>query len=378
MAQDVTIAGAPYPDVPRIEVPRTDGGSAVFMDTSDATATAEDIAAGKTAYVNGALVTGTASGGSANLQAKTLTGNGTYTPDEGFDGFSQVDVSIPGLDAITDDQLRIGTELWNGSVCHEGNYIGTYNYTFADVIEPPPEEIIADSNIAGIGIFLVRNQQDYQTGNPMVFHALKYEWTGGTELAPEQIQFLALSVNGGYARIGRWKKGDDGKYHMTITAGGGASRTIMLLDPPAVGTATRSWLKKCISPDDGSYGRWHPMYHISYLSEKETTITTNGTTVIEPDLISTHLDEASAAAVGYSDGFSKVIVNVNVPVPTLQDSKAITISSNGTTTIVPDAGSDALKSITVTVDAGAGLIPENIKKGVTIFGVTGTYEGAAE
>ena len=120
------------------------------------------------------------------------------------------------------------------------------------------------------------------------------------------------------------------------------------------------------------------MYHISYLSEKETTITTNGTTVIEPDLISTHLDEASAAAVGYSDGFSKVIVNVNVPVPTLQDSKAITISSNGTTTIVPDAGSDALKSITVTVDAGAGLIPENIKKGVTIFGVTGTYEGAAE
>lgn len=378
MAQDVTIAGASYPDVPRIEVPRTDGGSAVFVDTSDATATAEDIAAGKTAYVNGALVTGTASGGSANLQAKTLTGNGTYTPDEGFDGFSQVDVSIPGLDAITDDQLRIGTELWNGSACHEGNYIGTYNYTFADIIEPPPEEIIVNSNIAGIGTFLVRNQADYQTENPMIFSALRYQWSGGTELAPKQIQFLALSVNGQQVMLGRWIKADDGKYHMIIAAGGGASRTIMLLDPPAVGTATRSWLRNCISPNDRVFNHMVPMNRVSYLSEKETTITTNGTTVIKPDLIGRHLNEASAAAVGYSDGFSKVIVNVNVPVPTLQDSKAITISSNGTTTIVPDAGSDALKSITVTVDAGTGLVPENIKKGVTIFGVTGTYEGADE
>lgn len=378
MAQDVTIAGATYSDVPRIEVPRTDGGSAVFMDTSDATATAEDIAAGKTAYVNGALVTGTASGGSANLQAKTLTGNGTYTPDEGYDGFSRVDVSIYGLDTITNDRLRIGTELWNGDTQYEGNYIGTYNYTFADVIEPPPEEILVDNKIAGIGNFLVRHQFDSQIREPQVFHNLMYRWTGGTKLAPKQIRLTAVSTNGVGALIGIWAKGNDGKYHMTRVNGGGATRTIMLLVNPAVNTATRKWLNKCISYSDRLFDHMNPTDRLSYLSEKETTITTNGTTVIEPDFIGNHLNEASAAAVGYSDGFSKVTVNVNVPVPVLQDSKAATISSNGTTTIVPDEGSDALKSITVTVDAGTGLVPENIKKGVTIFGVTGTYEGATE
>ena len=47
MAQNITIAGASYSDVPAIEVPKTGGGTATFSDPSGTTATVNDVLSGK-------------------------------------------------------------------------------------------------------------------------------------------------------------------------------------------------------------------------------------------------------------------------------------------------------------------------------------------
>ncbi len=93
MAQNVTVAGASYSDVPSVVLPKTGGGSAEFIDTtiSSNAATASDILSGKLAWVNGTLIEGTGTSG-GGVGAVTQDANGYVVLDNG-EPYSQ-DINI--------------------------------------------------------------------------------------------------------------------------------------------------------------------------------------------------------------------------------------------------------------------------------------------
>jgi len=87
MAQNVTIAGAAYSAVPAVDLPKTGGGSARFVDTSDANATANKIIRGYSGYVNGSKVNGsvgTYDGISGGTLCNYIVSNGSQYIDTGW------------------------------------------------------------------------------------------------------------------------------------------------------------------------------------------------------------------------------------------------------------------------------------------------------
>lgn len=95
MAQNVKIAGALFPDVPYIEVPDQSDVYHSFVDSSDATATAGDIASQKTAYINGQKITGTA---------------------------TMADATVVGTELILTDGFPIQIEPSSSGITHLGSF----------------------------------------------------------------------------------------------------------------------------------------------------------------------------------------------------------------------------------------------------------------
>ena len=103
MAQNVIINGVTYQNVPEVDIPLSGGGTAKFMDTSDANAAAGEILSGKTAYVNGTKITGQISSKSAQ----------TYTPTTSDQTISSGQY-LSGAQTIKGDANLTAVKIANG------------------------------------------------------------------------------------------------------------------------------------------------------------------------------------------------------------------------------------------------------------------------
>lgn len=83
MAQNITIQGASYSDVPAVTLPKTGGGTATFTDVTDTTAAAADVATGKYFYTSAGVRTqGTNSGGGGGA-SNFIAGTFQYSTTSG-------------------------------------------------------------------------------------------------------------------------------------------------------------------------------------------------------------------------------------------------------------------------------------------------------
>lgn len=104
MAKSIVIRGNTYPDAPEIDVPISNGGgTAKFMETSDATADAQDVRNGETFYAGGVKKTG-------SMAEKNAA---TYTPTTS-DQTIAADQYLAGAQTIKGDPNLISPNIVAG------------------------------------------------------------------------------------------------------------------------------------------------------------------------------------------------------------------------------------------------------------------------
>lgn len=226
---NITINGVDYSDVPRIDVPKTTNGNASFYDTSEDTATAADVASGKTFHgANGADV-GTASGGSTLQPTKSATPQDvsvTVEPDTGYDAMEQVvvspdnaslmaqksasDVSTPATAVLLDFEDSFTQNTFYGWGTYFRSNLEDQNITYSDFSTPKYCKIKLPKNITTIGgrAFVCMSglcEVDANPDNPVTVNARAFY--GCTNLQTIGGLWAKLySINGNSFRI--WRQGD--------------------------------------------------------------------------------------------------------------------------------------------------------------------------
>lgn len=113
MAQSVVINGVTYSNVPKVDIPKSGGGTAEFVDTSDATlSSGGSMLSGNTAYANGTKYTGsiaTKTGTDISASGDTVTVPAGYYASQQTKAVSAGSATGPATISGTSASVSTGT-----------------------------------------------------------------------------------------------------------------------------------------------------------------------------------------------------------------------------------------------------------------------------
>lgn len=113
MAQNVVINGVTYQSVPKVEIPKSGGGTAEFLDTSDATlASGGSMLSGVTAYAGGTKYTGsivTKTGSDLSASGATVTVPAGYYASQATKSVTSGSATAPATISGTSASVSTGT-----------------------------------------------------------------------------------------------------------------------------------------------------------------------------------------------------------------------------------------------------------------------------
>ena len=310
-------------------------GDATGTDTSDATATASDILLGKTAYANGAKVTGTIQ----SVNERTITPGAQDTIiQKGY--YLSGNQLIKGDANLKKENIKNGVGIFGVTGSYKGESSGGDAGTGAYVWEKRDEKIG----------YVTTNESTNSTSKPSGYGTTKYNSCTVTEE--------------GYYKLSNGYGLDE--YYLPTGAENGKTKKIA---------------KK-------PYG-YNSKYVIMTLSDEKENTGKAGDTIL--GYISADAETTYPNCGMYGGVFYTMIHSPDVNVTAAKMLKGTiacgkegkvtgTIESQTSQTITPTTQDQSIYSGkylsgTQTIKGDANLKKENIKSGVDIFGVTGTYTG---
>lgn len=110
MAQSVIINGVTYQSVPSVNIPKTNGGNAVFWDTTGADAENANILSGKKAYGSSGEITGSMAN-NGDVSGSISTKAGTVTIPSGYASGGTVSIASTEQDKIIASNIKNGVTI---------------------------------------------------------------------------------------------------------------------------------------------------------------------------------------------------------------------------------------------------------------------------